>query len=241
MQEEKGRDALHQRFKEVFALLEQNEQIVRRHREKGFSALAEKLFGDRRYGSLLNQFLQDKRQVSFEQAQTFAQIYGLNEAYLLFGDGPIFEKAHQRSLTGNAQFVGGQRGNILFSNIEALASSAIDIDLREENQWFSIPGLRGQDYVAFYISGNSMSPTIAAGDMVICRPIESFEYIQDNEVYALVLQNAVHVKRVQKIYEKSKLKQLKLISDNHLEHDPFYIDLPDLRKLLKVERRLSSL
>lgn len=93
MQEEKGRDALHQRFKEVFALLEQNEQIVRRHREKGFSALAEQLFGDRRYGSLLNQFLQDKRQISFEQAQKFAQIYGLNEAYLLFGEGPIFEKA----------------------------------------------------------------------------------------------------------------------------------------------------
>jgi hypothetical protein len=242
MYAKKGREALNARFKEVFALLEESGQIVRNDRQLGFSAVAEQVLGDRRYGNLINKFLDDKRYITFEQAERFAEAFNASRDYLFKGEGLPFLEANNRSLTSNVRVLGKQRGNILFSDIEALASSAIDISVHESTERFSIPGLGGGDYVAFYISGNSMSPTIADGDMVICNELESSDRIADNEVYAIVTDNAVLVKRIQKIYTKAKrLIKLKLISDNYLEHDPIILNLHQVRKIMKVERKLAAL
>lgn len=242
MNAKKGRHALNERFIEVFKLLEASGQIVRSDRKLGLSAVAEKVFGDRRYGSLLNQFLNGKRKITFEQAEQFCEAFNASRDYLFKGEGLPFLEANNRSLTSNVRILGAQRANILFSDIEALASSAIDISVHENTERFSIPGLDGGEYVAFYISGNSMSPTIADSDMVICRELQSSDSIADNHIYAIVTDNAVLVKRIQKIYSKTKrLIKLKLISDNYLEHDPIILNLQQVRKILKVERKLASL
>jgi hypothetical protein len=243
MNNKKSRQALNDRFSAIIALLEESEEIVRSDREKGFSAVAEKILGDRRYGNLINKFLSGERLITYEQSERLCEAFDVSRDYMFKGEGLPFLEGRHRSLTGNVRILGHQRGNILFSDIEALASSAIDINVNETTERFSIPGFGGGDYVAFYISGNSMSPTIADGDMVICTAMEGIDRLADNEVYAIVTDNAVLVKRIQKVYTKNgrQLSKLKLISDNYLEHDPLLLEITQVRKIMKVVRKLAAL
>jgi phage repressor protein C with HTH and peptisase S24 domain len=97
--------------------------------------------------------------------------------------------------------------------------------------------------LAFYIQGNSMAPTIANGDMVICRELEPFENIEENELYAVITTTgAVMIKRVQKVKwnRNSQIRQLNLASDNEIEEPTFQISGYNIRTLLKVEQRLPA-
>ena len=87
-----------------------------------------------------------------------------------------------------------------------------------------------------------MSPTINAGDMVICMPLESNTEMIDNEVYAVVTNQSVWVKRVLRCFDRlQNWTHLKLISDNNAEFDPFIIEIGEIKKLLKVKRRLTGM
>ena len=130
---------------------------------------------------------------------------------------------------------------ILFSNVAAFSSNTIGVDLLEENERFTIPGMEG-DLVAFNISGESMAPTILTGDMVICKPLEGKEEMVDNEIYAVVSSQSVWVKRVQRCFDRHhNWTHLKLISDNYEEFDPFLIEINEVNKLLKVTKRLTGM
>jgi len=97
--------------------------------------------------------------------------------------------------------------------------------------------------LAFYIQGNSMAPTIANGDMVICRELEPFENIEENELYAVITTTGiVMIKRVQKVKwnGNSQIKQLNLASDNTTEEAAFQISGYNIRTLLKVEQKLPA-
>jgi len=130
--------------------------------------------------------------------------------------------------------------NILLTNIDAFAGTSIGVDVIEKKERFYIPGIKGT-LVAFHIKGNSMSPTIKAGDMVICSTIESLKDLKSNEVYAIVTSQTVWVKRIQPILDlTNNLTHLNLISDNHLEYDPFTVDLKVIKKILKVKMKLTG-
>ena len=87
-----------------------------------------------------------------------------------------------------------------------------------------------------------MSPTIKSGDMVICNALSSLAEIKENEIYAIVSEEFVWVKRLQFIKGKSgTILQLKLISDNHLEYDPFSIEIGKIKKVLKVKLKLTGI
>jgi len=130
--------------------------------------------------------------------------------------------------------------NILLTNIDAFAGTSIGVDVIEKKERFHIPGIKGT-LVAFHIKGNSMSPTIKAGDMVICSPIESLKELKINQVYAVVTSQTVWVKRVQPILNISNHPtHLNLISDNHLEYDPFTVDLKVVKKIFQVKLKLTG-
>ncbi|BDS14800.1 S24 family peptidase [Aureispira anguillae] len=97
--------------------------------------------------------------------------------------------------------------------------------------------------LAFYIQGNSMAPTISNGDMVICRELEPFESIEENELYAIITTSGiVMVKRIQKVRRNgnSQIIQLKLADDNQPEKSAFKIPTCNIRTLLKVEEKLTA-
>ncbi len=97
--------------------------------------------------------------------------------------------------------------------------------------------------LAFYIQGNSMSPTLFDRDMVICSEVQSYDVIEENELYAIVTTSgAVLVKRVRQVRRNgnSQIVQLNLVADNEPASAAFRIPMSCVRSLLKVEQTLSA-
>ncbi len=240
------RRQLNERFIKVFKMLEDRGEIVKNDRNgKGMGDFAERILGNRAYGHIIRAFLNpdDKRCIDYRHARALCREYGVNESYMIDGEGEPFglEAPRYDQVMEEAPNLGG---NIMFTTTEAFAGSAVGTDSfsREENTFFSIPGLSGASLVAFPINGNSMEPIILDGDMVICREISGLHEISDNKIYAVKNNGQLWVKYVQRVTDsRGRVTHLKLISANHLEHDPFVEEVGEYTRLYEVVRRISDL
>jgi hypothetical protein len=234
---------LNERFKKVFQLLEERGEILPNDRNgKGIGDFAERILGNRAYGHIIRAFLnpEDKRCIDYRHARALCHEYGVNESYLIDGMGTPFgfdlpEENHP---------VAAYSGNILYTTTEAFAGSSVDVGgfAKEDYEFFSVPGISGAGLVAFPINGNSMEPVINDGDTVICREVSSLSEVKDNKIYAVKSNGSLWVKYVQRIFDKNgRAVQLKMVSANHLEHDPFVEDINEYTRLYKVIRRISDL
>ena len=238
---------LNDRFIEVFKLLQERGEIVLNDRGgKGMGDFAKKILGNRAYGHIIRAYLNpdDKRVIDYHQARSVCREYGVNEGYLIDGEGTPFgfdlPKSSQKSSIAPMQ------GNILFTTVQAFAGSGVDVSAGattdEENEYFAIPGMSGNGLVAFSIEGNSMDPVINDGDIIICREVQSLHEIKDNEIYAVKSNGSLWVKYVKRIFNnRGRITALKLISANSLEFDPFEEEVNEYTRLYKVESRISSL
>ena len=235
---------LNERFIKVFELLEDRGEIVKNDRGgKGMGDFAEKILGNRGYGHIIRAFLNegDKRVISYSQARTLCREYGVSEAYMLDGVGTPFGFDIPSDASQNQG--NGSYGNILFTTTEAFAGATVEAGsfAKEDHSWFAIPGVAGNGLVAFPINGNSMDPVIHDGDLVICRQVENLENIRDNDIFAVKNNGSLWVKYVQRIRHGGRITHLKLISANHLEHDPFIEEVSVHTRLYRVIRRISDL
>lgn len=238
---------LNDRFRKVFELLVERGDIVPNDRGgKGIGDFAEKILGNRAYGHIIRAFLNpdDKRCLDYRHARTLCQEYGVNESYLLDGDGTPFGFDLPKNIPGEASSSRKSLGNILFTTTEAFAGSTVESSgfTVEDYEFFSIPGLAGSGLVAFPIHGNSMEPLIQDGDLVVCREVQGMSEVRDNKIYAVKNNGSIWVKYVQKIFDRNgRVVQLKLISANHLEHDPFIEEVNEYTRLYQVVRKISEL
>lgn len=236
---------LNERFIKVFQMLEERGEIVKNDRNgKGMGDFAERILGNRAYGHIIRAFLNsdDKRCIDYRHARTLCQEYGVNESYMLDGEGEPFgiEMPKPPKMEGSTLYM----GNILFTTTEAFAGASVDVGgfAKEDYEFFSLPGLAGSGLVAFPIKGNSMEPVIMDGDMVICREISSMYDIRDNKIYAVKNNGQLWVKYVQCVTDsRGRVSHLKLISANHLEHDPFVEEVNEYTRIYQVIRRVSDL
>lgn len=234
---------LNERFLKVFELLEERGIVIKNDRGgRGMGDFAEKLLGNRGYGHIIRAYLNpsDKRVISYSQARTLCRQFGVSESYMLDGIGTPFGFDLPRESAAAPNFA---NGNILFTTTEAFAGTSVEASsfAKEDNSWFSIPGVSGNGLVAFPIKGNSMEPIIQNQDMVICRQIEDVNNVRDNDIYAVKSNGSLWVKYVQRIFHGGRVTHLKLISANHLEHDPFVEEVNVHTRLYKVERKISDL
>ncbi len=80
------------------------------------------------------------------------------------------------------------------------------------------------------------------GDIVICRQISSMQEIRDNKIYAVKSSGSLWIKFIQKITDpRGRVTRLKLISANHLEHDPFEEEVNEYTRIYEVIRKISDL
>ncbi len=77
---------------------------------------------------------------------------------------------------------------------------------------YSLPGYEHGTYRMFTVSGESMEPTLASGDIVIGEHVESPGDIKDRNIYVLVTTDGICVKRV--LNAVAKLQALIIESDN---------------------------
>lgn len=235
---------LNDRFVQAFKLLEDRGAIIKNDRGgKGVGDVAERVLGNKAYGHIIRAFLNSdsKRVIDYGQAQSFCRAYNVNEAWLLHGIGNPFGFESAADALAGEKTYSSPEGNIMFTNVHAFAGTTVGADLRENNTYFSIPGLGGNGLVAFPINGNSMEPVIKNADIVVCRPLENLQDIRDNEIYAVKSNGQVWVKYVQKIFNnRGRITKLKLISANYFDHDPFEEDVNESTRLYKVVRKISN-
>ena len=237
---------LNERFIKVFnLLLERGDVVLNDRNGRGIGDFAEKVLGNRAYGHIIRAYLNDddKRVIDYRQARIVCQEFGVNEAYMIDGIGTPFGMDLPVNVDGDSP-----KGNILFTSVGAFAGSGIDIGATaasgsaENLQFFSLPGLTGNGLVAFPIEGDSMEPIIKDGDTVVCREIAGAHEIKDNKMYAIKSNGSLWVKYVQRVFDsKGKVRQLKLISANYLEFDPFIEDVNEHTRLYKVTRIINNI
>ena len=238
---------LNKRFVKVFKMLQDKSTIIKNDRNgKGIGDVAEKVLGNGTYGHIIRAYLDDdnKRVIDYNQARTFCRAYGINEAYLIEGIGSPFDTDKPEGALMD-MYISGEikSGNILFTSVEAFAGATAGLDsfARETNTNFSLPGISGGNLVAFPINGNSMEPVINNHDIVVCREVNSIQEIRENDICAVRSNGSVWVKYIQPVKNKNgRVVQLKLVSANYLEHDPFVEEVNENTRLYKVIRRISQ-
>ncbi len=238
---------LNDRFVKIFKQLEDKGTIIKNDRNgRGVGDVAEKVLGNKSYGHIIRAYLDpnSKRVIDYGQARQFCRAYNISESYMIEGAGQPFEDdSHASKMYDMYTFSEGPKGNIVFTTVEAFAGTAVDVGsfARESNSQFAIPGISGGNLVAFPINGNSMEPVINNGDIVVCREINSVQDVKENEIYAVRSNGSVWVKYVKCIKNKGgRITNLRLISANYLEHDPFNEEVNEFTRLYKVIRRISQ-
>ena len=242
-----NKNELNERFKKVYHELEKRGEIVKSNPAKSKSIFALNIFGNKSYGFLIDKCLRNERKISFKHAQRLSEYYQVRLDFMTKGEFPIFEdevvEGSHRASESEVRYVESGKSNIIFSTAAAFASNTFGMENnQEQTHHFHIPGIHGE-HVAFVIDGNSMYPTINNGDMVICRFLNTGERVHENQIYVIrTYDNNLLVKRVQQILgENKEIIQLKLISDNYMEHDPFIIPIEEVRDLLKVVHKVTPL
>ncbi len=227
---------VNQRFNRVFQELEKYNLI------KGKSDLAKKLGT---YNHVINSILKGQRNITVDQLQKLFLAYGVDANYIfgngeaIFMDGyPAYGEIPTRSIMDREL---GGRENITLVPAKALAGYATEMQddkFLENLQKFSIPNMAGE-LMAFEINGDSMTPTITNGDIVVCEAIERGQPLRDNNVYVIVT-DVVVAKRIQQVREGNNVARLNLISDNDAVYKPYPVELEEVRQILKVKCRLTS-
>ena len=221
-------NVVNQRFKKVFDYLEKNNLI------KGKSDIAKHLGT---YNHVINSILKGKRNITVDQLNKLFEIYSIN-ANFLFGlsDMMVAEGGNLLTFSKNDK---GRGNNIKLLPHKALAGNSLAQEPATEIlESFSVPGQEG-DLVAIEIEGDSMTPTLTSGDIVVCEKIERGEPLRDNSVYVIAT-DVVVAKRVQQNKTNNQLVSLNLISDNSATYKPYEVDLSEIREIYKVKCRLTN-
>lgn len=98
-----------------------------------------------------------------------------------------------------------------------------------------LPQYRNATYRGFQVEGDSMLPTFRPEDWVLAKGVESLDYASDNKVYVVVMQDAVVVKKLQKLPNSSKVL---LISINE-EYVPYEVSVSDIQEIWQVNSKLT--
>jgi transcriptional regulator with XRE-family HTH domain len=99
-----------------------------------------------------------------------------------------------------------------------------------------LPGLptRRGTWVAVYADGESMQPTIAPGDLLVCRLLEDAQMLRQNTVCVVCTPSGTVVKRV-----SHRPTGLHLACDN-TAHPPSLVPYSEVQQLWEVIRRITG-
>ncbi len=187
----------------------------------------------------LHDIIKEKRNVTIDLIAKVVEHYQLNAQYLYTGKGDMFLNGEPTTLTEYT------KGNIGYVPVAAQAGYGGQVHtaiLESEMPHFNLPGY---DYKTglhrcFDISGDSMEPTLFAGDKVVCSSIDVNNWhtkIRDGFVYIVITMDSVYVKRVN---NKLKAEQLLVLNSDNSFYEPFEVPVIELKEVWEVEVVISS-
>jgi repressor LexA len=184
--------------------------------------------------------LRGNKTIGSDKLENILKTYpDLNPNWLLTGTGPMLKKEEKEIDSFSASNSVIQKPSPLSNGVplipmDAFAgigdNSVFGVDLNTIEERYVVPLFDGLK-VDFMISvrGVSMSPTFLSGDVVACRLIRDFHYIQTNHVYVIdTLSQGIIMKRIIKSKDTVTCR-----SDNQ-EYDDLTIPMTEIRSIAQV-------
>jgi len=130
--------------------------------------------------------------------------------------------------------------NMLLVNQKAAAgypNNIADIEWYQKLPAFDLPlpQYRNATYRGFQVEGDSMLPNFRPDDWVLAKGVESLQDASDNKVFVIVMQDAVVVKKLQKLPDSSKVVLVSL----NAEYVPYEVSISDIQEIWQVNSKLT--
>ncbi|MBC2840490.1 LexA family transcriptional regulator [Robiginitalea sp. SC105] len=133
-----------------------------------------------------------------------------------------------------------ERENMVLVNAKAAAGYPQNI---QDSSWYRqlpafdlpIPQFRNATYRGFQVEGDSMQPNLKPGDWVLARAVENWNDVGPNRIYVVVLEDAVLVKKVEKLPGTGRFR---LISLNE-SYAPYDISESQLQEVWEVSSKIT--
>jgi phage repressor protein C with HTH and peptisase S24 domain len=191
----------------------------------------------------LNDIMKGRRDVTIDIIKNAIELFKINPQYIFTGSGPMFinDDAQQQSASAPSR---RSTERILYVPISAHAGYTEqfhDEVFLDELVSFSLPDYKFQhgSFRCFDIAGDSMEPSLFAGDKVVCSLVDNnnfYSSVRNNLVYVIVMEGSVVVKRV--LNQMRDRKVMTLISDNSY-YKPFDVPIEDIHEIWNVEVKIS--
>lgn len=195
----------------------------------------------------LSEVLKGSRDATVELLRKSIQVYNLNPNYLFMGEGAMLidDSSTQKNPILTVVTNNQLEEKISYVPVAAQAGyggQLYDTSFMEVLPSFSLPGHEfGQGtYRCFDISGKSMEPSLLNRQKVVCSFVEK-EYwsssIRNNQVYVIVTDDSVVVKRVINLIEEASY--IKLISDNP-QFNTYKVNIQEIKEVWQVKVVISD-
>jgi len=130
--------------------------------------------------------------------------------------------------------------NMVLVNAKAAAGYPQNI---QDTSWYKqlpafdlpLPEFRNATYRGFQVEGDSMLPNLKPGEWVLAKAMEGIEEISANKIYVVILQDAVLVKKIERIPGTPKIS---LISLNET-YPPYEIALEQVQEIWQVNSKIT--
>ena len=130
--------------------------------------------------------------------------------------------------------------NMVLVNAKAAAGYPQNI---QDSSWYRqlpafdlpIPQFRNATYRGFQVEGDSMLPNLQPGDWVLARAVSDWKEVSPNRIYVVVLEDAVLVKKVEKLPGTGRFR---LISLNE-SYAPYDISESQLQEVWEVSSKIT--
>ena len=195
----------------------------------------------------LSEILRGKREAPLELVKRGIAVFGINPTYLFTGEGACFldqsGKDNFRVLTVVTDDQNKER--IVHIPIPAQAGYTQAITepyFLEQLPSYNLPDDRFAhgSFRSFDVAGDSMEPTLQAGDKVICSYVDPSDWLanlHDLHVYVIVTREGVMVKRI--VNQLHRHRHFELISDNQY-YKTIRMNVGEVKELWMVKARISD-
>ncbi len=146
-------------------------------------------------------------------------------------------------LTGQKNYIkiGRDTGFIPLLRAEAHAGFLNGIeseDLYDIKDWFRIPGFDPtKEQTLFEVEGNSMSPTIFPGDILICQLHTNIDNILDGSAVVILTVEGIMIKRLR---QDKNVDYLVMENDNATYGETSKLKKKDVQKIMMIRGKISS-
>jgi transcriptional regulator with XRE-family HTH domain len=130
--------------------------------------------------------------------------------------------------------------NIVFVPVKARAGYLLgygDPEFIQSLYACSLPGFVNGTYRIFEVEGDSMSDTLQPGDLVITSYVENWNDLKNENVYVVVAQDGIVIKRVQNMIEKAA--GIVILSDNP-QYTPDFIPIDQVSEIWEAKSLLTN-